>query len=240
MVKHVIKKTSRRELWCSLCQINNMAGAAWACETCKLPVCLRCYERTKCQGKYARSNPGRDLDIGIDKYIEFHQYGPQKTGRFTEALKIPFDVFEVGAAEWMFYASSKWEHKQNFYMHEHGWNVTCYLTDGGNKRTEVPGKYRDVESLVRLGQCRGGPAKLPARAKDLRDNVGKTANESKGLGFVWTDNDGKLDGAMVGSPYPELYCTTDGGCLLVIEGKKKIRAMIWGGGMRVKAEGIVG
>lgn len=312
--KHTIKKASRRASWCGLCQRHNVAGVAWHCEVCDIPVCLKCYDETRCQGRYARSNPpgkemrgktvlynGRpfyiekvhvgtpydptdesvfyvgwftdkpnaaiktipadettsmrsnpklrenyaesepeDLEAGISIFTDFHQYGPKKQGRFPASLKIPSKVFTAGAAEWVFYASNKWEHKQNFYMHEHGWGVTCYLTDGGNRRTQVPDKYRNVDTLVRLGQCRGGPAKLPARAKDLRDNVGKTANEGKGLGFVWTGSDGQLDGALVGPPYPELYCTPDGGCLLVIENKKKIRAMIWGGGMRVKAEGIVG
>ena len=240
MAKHTIKKTSKRENWCGLCHRHNMAGAAWACEVCRIPVCLKCHDETQCQGKYARGNPGRDTEAGITMYSEFHQYAPKKQGRFPGNLEIPMEVFKVGSAEWMFYASNKWEHKQNFYMHEHGWGVGCYLTDGGDKRVEVPEKYRTVDTLVRLGECRGGPARLPSRAKDLRDNVGKTANSGKGLGFVWTGQDGVLDGAMVGSPYPELYCTPDGGCLLVIEGKKKIRALIWGGGMRVKSQGIVG
>lgn len=243
-MKHKVKKTSQRERFCGLCLTGARAWKnlpiAWYCETCGVSVCLSCLDSTNCQGKYARKNPADRAD-GISMYNEFYKFGPKHIGKFSAALEIPEQVYLVGSAEWVFYASDKWERKQNFYMHEHGWGTKCYLTDGGYDTTNVPDKFRKAETLVRLGECRGGPEKLPPTSSEISKNIGKTANTGKGLGFVWKDDkSGNLDGAIVTSPYPELYCTPDGKCLLVIENKKKIRALIWGGGMHVASAGIIG
>lgn len=239
-MKHIFINQANTETWCGLCHRFERKRIARLCGACGLPICAVCEAKATCHGRYTRQNPGKDHAAGIKMYTEFHKFGPNAEGRFAATLVIPDEVYLVGNAEWVFYASTKWEKKQNFYMHEHGWGVKTYLTDGGYDTTPVPDKWRYVETLVRLGECRGGPKTLPSTLKEIGQHVGKDANEGKGLGFVWKDPDGNLDGAITASPYPELYCTPDGKCLLVIEAKRKIRAMIWGGGMSVKDVGIVG
>jgi hypothetical protein len=42
------------------------------------------------------------------------------------------------------------------------------------------------------------------------------------------------------APLPDLCCTPDGKCLLVVQGKRKVLAMMWGGALGVFARGIDG
>jgi hypothetical protein len=66
--------------------------------------------------------------------------------------------------------------------------------------------------LVRLGQC---------------------------LGFEYESPSGAIE-AVTEPPLPELYTITTGRALLVIQGKRRICALIWGGKLRVESRGIVG
>lgn len=209
--------------------------------------------------KRTKNNPvpaGR-YATAVRKYTEFQAKDPRKAV-YGASICIPTHLYLAGSAEWVFYASRKWGSELNYYMHEHGWGVKTYLPGlKGAERVEVPQRFRDVEcttkcggfhgdcadedhGLVLLGQCRGGPAKMPFKLSEVKSFVGQEANTGEGLGFIYTYDDGSIGGAMVDSPYPDLYCTPDGKCLLVIENHKKIRAMIWGGSMCVKDVGIVG
>ena len=76
---------------------------------------------------------------------------------------------------------------------------------------DVPLHIRDTKTLVRLGDCLG----YDTKKFDDRSAVEK-------------------------SRYPSLYCTANGRALLVVEGRSKLIAMIWGGSLGVTARGIVG
>lgn len=162
---------------------------------------------------------GRDrypeAEEAILKYEEFHDFEPEDIGHFERSLEVPPMVTHVGENEWVAYRSNKWEKKFHNYIHEHEGDVQCYRTDPKSKGTRIktPSWIRSNKSFTKIGDC---------------------------LGFRYTDHDGYPVEAETRNPLPELYCTPDGRCLLVIVDKKKIVALIWGGALGVEDVGIVG
>jgi len=174
-----------------------------------------------------RRNPEGDArELAVAKYEEFHRYKPTKIGEFHRDFEIPSHVFCGGKAKWTTYRSAKVDpstlkkprHPVN-YIHEHDAGVMLYLPEDSElvadldlEEVVVPRVIQDAEALVMLGQS---------------------------LGFCF-----ELEGAPVeaegAAPLPELYCTPDGKCLLVIQDKRQVLAMLWGGGLGVFPRGIDG
>jgi hypothetical protein len=171
-----------------------------------------------------RRHVPKEAARAIAKYVEFHRYDPKQIGEFPPSFQIPTHMYRVGAAKWVTYRSGKVDpatlkkpRTPVSYIHEHDSDVNCYLSDAvtsDGEQVDVPQKYRDVPALTRLGFC---------------------------LGFRFEDSDDP-DGGEVQSrqPYPDLYTTPDGRCLLVIQSKKTVLAMMWGGALGVFARGIDG
>ncbi len=159
----------------------------------------------------------------IAKYVEFHRLDPKKIGEFPASFVIPPRMYRAGNAKWLTYESGKVDpeslrkpRRPVSYIHEHGPGVVTYLTtpsDADPEGTAVPGRFRDAPALARLGFC---------------------------LGFCFEDPVGEKHEACATKPFPELYTVADGRCLLVIQGKRDVLAMMWGGGLGVYARGIDG
>jgi hypothetical protein len=155
----------------------------------------------------------------VAKYKEFHRFDPRQIGEFPASFRIPDVVFRAGPAKFVCYRSGKVDpetlkkpSRPVNYIHEHDAGVTCYLTDGGGEEVRVPREFIEVPALTRLGYC---------------------------LGFCFRDEDGdcEVEGT---EPLPDLYTTPDGRCLLVIQSRKTVLAMMWGGALGVFARGIDG
>jgi len=157
------------------------------------------------------------------KYVEFHRFEPKRIGEFARSFAIPQRVYRAGSAKWVIYQSAKVDpstlrkpRRPVNYIHEHDAGVVAYLTrasDADGDGTDVPQRFRDVDALARLGHC---------------------------LGFCFEDADGVQHEAKGSRPLPDLYATPDGKCLLVIQSRSKVLAMMWGGGLGVFARGIDG
>ncbi len=172
-------------------------------------------------------NPGAPQEA-VDKYEEFHRYKPVKIGEFAGSFQIPKTMLHAGAAKWTTYRSGKVDpstlqkpRRPVDYIHEHDAGVDVYVpADPGSllfdtsKRVTVPAKFQSADALVKLG-------------------------DSLGFCFVSPVNDEEIE-AEGQDPLPELYCTPDGKCLLVVQEKAEVLAMIWGGGLGVFARGIDG
>lgn len=162
-------------------------------------------------------NPDREK--AIDKYVEFQRLTPNKVGEFAASFLIPTRMRKVGKAKWVTYRSDKIDPaterdpgKPIDYIHEHDAGVCLYVPDG-RLDTDVPHFITDVRALTKLGSC---------------------------LGFAFVDADGN-DGEGKGKrPLPELYCIPSGKALLVIQDKREILAIMWGGILGVEGRGIVG
>lgn len=159
-------------------------------------------------------------DAAVDMYKTFHRYDPHWVGEFGESFTIPSRVRLLGDARFVLYRSSKVDpstlkkpKRPVDYIHEHdSAGVHAYDTMG-TPNTDVPGWLAEAQSLVLLGAC---------------------------LGFGWTDGDDLENEAEVTAPLPELYTIPSGNALLVIEDKRSVAAMMWGGALGVEARGIVG
>jgi hypothetical protein len=158
----------------------------------------------------------------IAKYKEFHRYDPKQIGWFPDAFRIPTRMYRAGRARWVTYRSGKVDPatlrkppRPVNYIHEHDAGVVCYVARSHDheESTDVPARFCEVPALTKLGAC---------------------------LGFCFEDADGQKCEAKSVSPYPDLYTTPDGKCLLVIQSKRSVLAMIWGGGLGVFGRGIDG
>lgn len=173
-------------------------------------------------GRRARRNPSDDESeqarLAKEKFEEFHRHPPAKI--FTGKTKMPTRVRELGPALFVLYASTKNDPDTGKpvkeavrYIHEHdSAGVTTYtpVSSGG---VEVPAFIRECEAVVLLGTC---------------------------MGYAWTDEKTGKEREAKPRPRPELYTTPCGRALLVIQDRREVIAMVWGGALGVEARGIVG
>lgn len=151
----------------------------------------------------------------------FHQFEPVKVGEFSRGFSIPREASYVGDATVMYYSSNKLNPETSEdegwvrYFHEHGAGVRMYVTDedqGGEFR-RIPKWIYGAKALVLLGECDG---------------------------FEFTDFEGQTQKAEAIGSTPEWYCIPSGKALLVIQDKRVVLAIVWGGKLDVEARGIVG
>ncbi|HWW61202.1 MAG TPA: hypothetical protein VN181_07535 [Thermoanaerobaculia bacterium] len=160
----------------------------------------------------------------VDKYVEFHRLDPRKIGSFPASFVIPERMSEIGVAKAIMYRSDKVDpetlrrpRSAVNYIHEHDAGVVTYVPAADAPRdaraVTVPSEFRNVAALTRLGQC---------------------------LGFYYLDENGDKREASAARPLPDLYTVPSGKCLLVIQSRREVLAMSWGGGLGVFARGIDG
>lgn len=167
-----------------------------------------------------------DVRNATDLYEGFHRYEPRKIGEFAPSFEIPSRVFRQGRAIDVLYRSPKTDpetlkrpRKPIDYIHDHdSRGVTTYLANGDGDEIETPDWIRGAEALTSLGLC---------------------------LAFTFEDPMGREVKAKGKQPLPELYALQVGwlptrAALLVVQSKRDVIAIIWGGKLRVEPRGIVG
>ena len=155
----------------------------------------------------------------VQLYTDFHRYNPKEVGKFPASFFIPEQATLAGPALFVLYRSGKCDpvthekpKKPINYIHEHDKGVKVYIVDGEGPERVVPKYIHSVGELVLLGEC---------------------------VGFGYTDECGD-DVEAECSVDIELYAIPSGKGLIVVEKKRKVRALIWGGKLRVEPRGIVG
>jgi hypothetical protein len=162
-------------------------------------------------------------DEAIEKYVEFHRLEPRQIGEFGSSFRIPARMYRAGSAKWVTYESMKVDpetlrkpRRPVSYIHEHDAGVVTYVpkpTGIDPDGVDVPRRILEVPALARLGFC---------------------------LGFCFEDENGDKQEARGTRPLPDLYTVPDGKCLIVVQSRQKVLAMMWGGGLGVFARGIDG
>lgn len=166
-----------------------------------------------------RLRPNPSAPAAEKLYREFHQNEPRRVGSFGPSFRIPARARAAGDALEVLYRSDKRDpatgrqpRKPVDYIHEHDPGVRVYRTDG-MPDTDVPEYIAKATELVLLGEC---------------------------LGFAYHDEESDQEvEAQVRTPYPELYAVPSGKGLLVVQSKRSVLAVIWGGRLGVEARGIV-
>ncbi len=156
----------------------------------------------------------------IEKFREFHQFEPRDIGKFASEFQIPKHAIFVGDARFVLYRSDKLnpgtgeDEGEIDYIHEHEDGVGLYRTDAvEGPEHRVPDWLCACDQLVLLGDC---------------------------LGYGYTDSAGSPVEAKSRPPLPELYTIPQGDALVVVQGKREVLALIWGGSLGVEWRGIVG
>lgn len=161
-----------------------------------------------------------EVEQAVAIYEGFHRYSPRKIGEFHPSFKLPSRVNKQGPAVDVLYRSGKVDpetlkkpRKPLDYIHEHdSKGVTLYLPRGPGPTIETPAWIRNATALSRLGLC---------------------------LGFKFK-RDGQVVEAKAKAPLPELYTTANGKALVVVQDKRDVLAIVWGGKLDVEPRGIVG
>lgn len=155
-----------------------------------------------------------DADAAVDKYKEFHRYDPRKVEEI-RGLVIPRRVRKMGPAAYVLYRSGK-------------------VDPATLQKPKRPVDYiHEHDAGVTVYSTEGtGDTDVPKAIYET------TALVRLGycLGFKLKDG----TEAQGTAPLPDLCCTPDGKCLLVVQGKKQVLAMFWGGALGVFARGIDG
>lgn len=162
----------------------------------------------------------RDVKKAVAIYEGFHRFEPRKVGEFHPSFKLPSRVNKQGESIDVLYRSDKVDpetlkkpRRALDYIHEHdSKGVFTYLPRGPGELVEVPDWIRDTKALAKLGDC---------------------------LGFKFK-RDGKTVTAKGKKPLPELYCTPNGRALIIVQDKRDVLALVWGGKLDVEPRGIVG
>jgi hypothetical protein len=153
----------------------------------------------------------------------FHQFEPVKVGSFNRRFEIPREANYVGEAKQMLYTSDKLNPETGedegwiSYYHDHDGGVRLYLTGDhekvGGELRKIPEWIRRTKALVRIGDCDG---------------------------FEYVNFLGKKVKAKSTGRKPEWYATPTGKALLVVQDKKTVLAIAWGGSLGVQWRGVVG
>lgn len=155
-----------------------------------------------------------DALAAVDKYKEFHRLDPRKMEEVHE-LHIPSRVRKLGPAKYVLYRSGKKD------------PVSL-------RKPSRPVDYIHEHNAGVIVYATDGTSDtdVPGAFREVTALV----QLGKCLGFGLRDGT-EADGV---DPLPDLCCTPDGKCLLVVQGKKKVLAMMWGGALGVFARGIDG
>lgn len=154
-------------------------------------------------------------------FEEFHQFEPTKVGNFSRGFRIPREALYVGEAKTMFYTSNKLNPETHedegciAYFHEHEGDVRMHVLDESRdgRWRKVPKWIWGVKALTKLGTCDG---------------------------FEYIDFGGETKKAKSTGRKPEWYCVPSGKALLVIQDKRSVLAIVWGGSLNVEPRGVVG
>lgn len=168
-----------------------------------------------------------DPKKAIRMFRLFHSRDWRGEGDFHKDLMIPGFIYRVGDAVNTDYESDKLNPETGEdegwipYTHEHDAGVGVYMPRGELKLTEeeaeadrvtVPAWIRNTDQMTWLGRC---------------------------LGFRFREEGGRVVEAKGTKPLPELYASPSGKALFVIQNKRRLIAIIWGGSLAVERRGIV-
>jgi hypothetical protein len=155
-----------------------------------------------------------DVDAAVDKFKEFHRYDPKKLQEVAR-LQIPLRVKKLGPCKYVLYRSGK-------------------VDPATMKKPSKPVDYihEHDAGVIAYSATPEADTDVPAAFHETTALV----YLGKCLGFAVKDG----PEAEATEPLPDLCCTPDGKCLLVVQNRKKVLAMMWGGALGVFARGIDG
>lgn len=138
------------------------------------------------------------LDEAEEQYRMWHQKHPD--GITKKTVQFPEEVYAIGTAREILYASDKWEKNGEFFDYHHCFDTRPQVfTLGGD------GRARDVGSLLGVRDVNHGYIAMPELA-EVKE---------------FTFNDGERDHTLrFGKPRPLMSCSKDRRTLVIFAGPK--------------------
>lgn len=169
-------------------------------------------------------------EAGLERFEKFHQLAPNEVVADDDA-EMPSKAHCLGKAVHVLYRSGKVDPEtgkkprtpQN-YIHEHDAGVMLY-----------------EPCLHSLRRCSAEevPAEVRAEEGDTGDTTLVLLGECLGLAYKASE-DGEEYEIEFEDPKIELYCIPSGKALVIVEAKREILYLVWGGGLGVEPRGIIG
>jgi len=184
------------------------------------------------RGRTPSGPKGGIVDEAVEMYRRFQRLEPRRVDEFAAALEVPLWAKRCGRARHVLYRSGKVDPEtlkrprapQN-YIHEHDAGVCIYEPRRSQKREFV----KVPDEIAEAFEAHGDPDRHAGLVL-LGDCLGLAYDDEHG---------GTYELESRGRP-PELYCVSTGKVLVVIEAKREILYLVWGGALGVEPRGIVG
>lgn len=163
-------------------------------------------------GRKTARPPG--VSQAAETFEGFNEYEAKGAYRFAKEIVVPDRIPIAGPCKWVTYKSDKWNDGTHDYIHTITSypRVKCGLLGYDYPTKIVPAKVRDVTTVTQIGL--------------------------RALGFAF-----ERDGEEFEAKLPtgtEWFWSQTGRSLYLIQKKRKLVAVIWGGELNIEPRGIVG
>ncbi len=164
----------------------------------------------------SRQREPRGLRAAVEVFEDFHDFDHRRIGKFDGRMRIPSAVWVPGPCKYVTYKSDKWGKGTYEYIH----TITSFprvrigLVEkfDGARRVTVPARVQKVEAVTLIGRC---------------------------TGFSYVDVDGEAVECATNAKH-EWFWSPSAKALILVEGKRRVVAVVWGGKLNVEPRGIVG
>jgi hypothetical protein len=150
----------------------------------------------------------------IKTFEGFNEYPSKGASKFAREIVIPERMPSPGPCRWVTYRSDKWNNGTHDYIHTITSypRVKCAMAGENYETVKVPAKVRNATTLTQVGL--------------------------RALGFAFEYDDDEYEASVPAGT--EWFWSQTARALYLIQNKRKLIAVIWGGKLNVEPRGIVG
>lgn len=168
-----------------------------------------------------KNNPGHRIGTrppGVSQatktFEDFNEYPSKGATKFAREIVVPERMPSPGPCRWLTYRSNKWNDGTHDYIHTITSypRVKCAMAGEKYPTIKIPIKIREANTLTQIGL--------------------------RALGFAFEYDDHEYEAKVPAGT--EWFWSQTARALYLIQNKRKLVALIWGGTLNVEARGIVG
>jgi hypothetical protein len=166
----------------------------------------------------SRNNPCGTRPPGVSQatktFENFNEYPSKGASKFAREIIVPERMPSPGPCRWLTYRSNKWNDGTHDYIHTIASypRVKCAMAGENYPTIKIPAKVREATTLTQIGL--------------------------RALGFAFEYDDDEYEAKVPAGT--EWFWSQTARALYLIQNKRKLVAVIWGGNLNVEPRGIVG
>jgi hypothetical protein len=171
-------------------------------------------EQTRQNPSRKRSSRPPGVALAIKTFEGFNEYPSKGASKFAREIVIPDRMPSPGPCRWVTYRSDKWNNGTHDYIHTITSypRVKCAMAGENYDTIKVPAKVRNATTVTQIGL--------------------------RALGFAFEYDDDEYEAKVPAGT--EWFWSQTARALYLIQNKRKLIAVIWGGNLNVEPRGIVG